>query len=91
MMDRLAAGIVIALAALLMGGTFARDAMAGAPGTNLPERAVSVRSQAPVVNGPRSELVLSLILTLEALRAAPALLDARKSDAFGFDLTRRRG
>ena len=36
------------------------------------------KSQMPAASGLRSERVLSLLLTLEALRAAPALLDTQK-------------
>ena len=74
-MDRLATGIVIAVAALIFSGSFVRDAMAGESGTRAAEVAETVKSQAPVMNGPRSERVMSLILTLEALRAGPVLLD----------------
>lgn len=78
-MDRLAAGVMIAIAALLMSGGFVRDVAAGEAGVKTPLPAQSVKSQDPVVNGLRSELVLSLVLALEALRAAPAnLSDARK-------------
>lgn len=78
-MDRLAAGVMIAIAALLMSGGFVREVAAGEAGVKTPLPAQSVKSQDPVVNGLRSELVLSLVLALEALRAAPAnLSDARK-------------
>jgi hypothetical protein len=78
-MDRLSTGIVIALAALMLSGGFVHDVMAEESGVRAPELAEAVKSQAPVLNGPRSERVLSLILTLEALRTAPVLLDSRKS------------
>jgi hypothetical protein len=77
-MDRLAAGTMIALAAVLMSGSLKGETMADEPGVKAPDAAEAVKSQVPVVNGFRSERVLSLILTLEALRAAPALLDTRK-------------
>jgi hypothetical protein len=78
-MDRLATGVMIALAALFMSGGFVRDVAAAEAGVKPPAGAQPVASPAPVVNGLRSELVLSLVLTLEALRAAPAnLADARK-------------
>jgi hypothetical protein len=76
-MDRLATGTVIALAAVLMSGSFAGDVMARETGTRAPEQANDIKSQDPVANGLRSERVLSLILTLEALRAAPALLEVK--------------
>jgi hypothetical protein len=77
-MDRLSTGIVIALAALMLSGGFVRDVMAEESGMRAPVVAEVVKSQAPVLNGPRSERVLSLLLTLEALRTAPVLLEARK-------------
>jgi len=67
-MGRLATGIVIAVTALVIGGLF-RDVQAGEPsrtpvaGTSYP---------IPVAVGPSSGRVLSLLLALEALRAAPA-------------------
>jgi hypothetical protein len=73
-MDRLLTGIAIALAALVLSGGFMRDVMAAEPGARAPELAEPVKSQIPVAKGFRSERVLSLILTLEALRAAPDLL-----------------
>lgn len=80
-MDRLAAGTVIAIAALVMGGGFVRDAQAGESALSSKTEVVSiaaVASRIPVAHGPGSELVLSLMLTLDPLRAAPALLDASK-------------
>ena len=77
-MDRLATGTMIALAAVLMSGSFVGDVMARETG-KAPELANDIKSQDPVGNGLRSERVLSLILTLEALRAAPALLEVGKS------------
>jgi hypothetical protein len=78
-MDRLATGIMIALAAVLMSGSFVGDVMARETGSKTPVPANDIKSQDPVVNGFRGERVLSLLLTLEALRAAPALLDVGKS------------
>lgn len=80
-MDRLAAGIMIAIAALVMNGGLVRDALAENAGLSAKTQAAAaaiVTSQSPVAYGPRSERVLSLLLTLEALRAAPALLDPSK-------------
>jgi hypothetical protein len=76
-MDRIATGIVIAATALLMSGGLMRDVMAADSGARVPDTEI-IKSQGPVAYGPSSERVMSLILTLEALRAAPALLDARK-------------
>lgn len=80
-MDRLAAGIMIAIAALVMNGGLVRDALAEEIGTGAKTQAapaVSVMSPTPVAYGLRSERVLSLLLTLEALRAVPVLLDRSK-------------
>jgi len=80
-MDRLAAGIMIATAALVMNGGLVRDALAADAGMGAKTQAaaaVTVTSPTPVAYGLRSERVLSLLLTLEALRAAPALLDTSK-------------
>ena len=78
-MDRILTGIAIALAALMMSGGIMREAVAEEAGAKASAASPSATSQAPVVNGLRSERVLSLLLTLEALRAAPALLEARKT------------
>ena len=77
-MDRIGTGIAIALCALVMSGGYVRDVMAGEAGTRVSAEASSMISQVAVVNGLRSERVLSLILTLEALRVAPALLNGQK-------------
>ncbi len=76
-MDRLAAGIMIAIAALVMNGGLVRDARAGEAGPGAKAQ-TTITSQTPVAYGLRSERVLSLLLTLEALRAAPVLLDRSK-------------
>jgi hypothetical protein len=78
-MDRLATAIMIALAALVMNGGLVRDVMAEEAGMRIPAPSLAIeRSQMPAATGLRSERVLSLLLTLEALRAAPALLDTSK-------------
>ena len=79
-MDRLAAGIIIAIAALVMSGGLVRDAQAGEAGAvraTVAETA-TVKSLPPAATGLRGELVLSLLLALEALRSAPGLLDTSK-------------
>jgi hypothetical protein len=76
-MDRLAAGIMIAIAALVMSGGLVRDAQAQNAG-GVRAVAAPIQSLPAAVPGPRSERVLSLVLTLEALRAAQALLDRPK-------------
>lgn len=78
-MDRLTTGIIIALAALVMSGGLMRDVMAREAGAGAPVTAEpAIKSQIPEAIGHRSERVLSLVLTLEALRAAPDLLEPRK-------------
>ena len=78
-MDRLATAIMIALAALVMNGSFVRDVMAEEAGMRIPVASAAIgKSQMPAATGLRGERVLSLLLTLEALRAAPALLDTPK-------------
>lgn len=80
-MDRLAAGIMIAIAALVMNGGLVRDALAEDISVGAKAQAATaaiVTSPTPVAYGLRSERLLSLLLTLEALRAAPALLDRSK-------------
>ncbi|MHB1101932.1 MAG: hypothetical protein ACYC0C_03945 [Devosia sp.] len=80
-MDRLAAGIMIAIAALVMNGGLVRDALAEDTGLSAKAQAAAtaiVASPTPVGYGLRGERVLSLLLTLEAPRAAPALLDPSK-------------
>ena len=77
-MNRLATAIMIALAALVMNGGMLRDVMAEEAGMRLPSSATELKSQTPATSGLRSERVLSLLLTLEALRAAPGALDSPK-------------
>jgi hypothetical protein len=77
-MDRLAAAIMIALAALVMNGGLASKVLAEEAGMRLPSSATEQKSQISAANGLRSERVLSLLLTLQALQAAPSLLDTPK-------------
>jgi hypothetical protein len=73
-MTRLAAALMIALTAFAMQGGLVKPVLAeqsaGRP-------AVSQASPTPMA-GHRSERLLSLLLALEALRAAPGLLDSQK-------------
>lgn len=62
------------MAALAMTGANPPHADAREPMLPAPAGA-AVPSPQPVMHGPRSGRVLGLLLTLEALRAAPALLD----------------
>jgi len=69
-MDRLAAGIVIAAAPMAINGSFVREVQ----GNESPVLQPTLSSSTPVASGNRSERVLSLVLALEALRAAPGVL-----------------
>ena len=71
-MGRLAAGTVIALAILAMNGNLVRDVLA--EDSQRLTTSAQLSSTTSVASGPRSERVLSLLLTLEALRAAPEVL-----------------
>jgi hypothetical protein len=77
-MDRLATGIMIALAALVMNGPLVSTVKAEEAGMRLPSSAATAKSPDIQASGLRGERVLSLLLTLEALRAAPGLLDTPK-------------
>jgi hypothetical protein len=74
MMSRIAVGMMIAIAALLMNGGLIRPAsaedLAKASGP-----ALSTSNSTAI--GLRSERVLSLLIALEALRAAPEVLVKR--------------
>lgn len=61
------------MAALAMTGTGPADAATREPG--LVGGHAPASSSALAMQGPRSGRVLGLLLTLEALRATPALLD----------------
>lgn len=69
-MDRLASGIVIAIAVLAISGGLMRDVL----GEERMRSETELSSTIPVASGHRSERVLSLVLALEALRAAPGVL-----------------
>ena len=77
-MDRIAAALMIAIAALVMNGGLIKDVFAEELG-GAPVGAAPPSSSSPVVSGPRSERVLSLLIALEALRVAPEVL-ARSKD-----------
>ena len=74
-MGRLAAGTVIALAMLAMNGNLVRDVLAEDSQRLIASTTLS--SATPVASGPTRERVLSLLLTLEALRAAPQVLSTK--------------
>lgn len=72
-MDRIATGAMIAAAALLMTGGLGKEAFAREPAASTPP-AVQTAAPPPAVHSGR---VLSLLLTLEALRLAPEVLERR--------------
>ncbi|WP_417309455.1 hypothetical protein [Devosia sp.] len=74
-MDRLAIGLMTALFALLVHGGFVKDVLAeDTSRLSLSHgQAVPSLTNPPATTGSRSARVMSLLLTLEALRAAPEL------------------
>jgi len=75
-MGRLAAGTVIAIAMLAMNGNLVRDVLA--EDSQRLVASTTLSSATLVASGPSSERVLSLLLTLEALRVAPEVLTPRR-------------
>jgi hypothetical protein len=76
MMSRIAVGMMIAIAALLMNGGLVRPVLA----ENLARASIAAPTLSTPntsVQGHRSERVLSLLIALEALRAAPEVLEKR--------------
>lgn len=76
-MDRLAAGTVIAVAVFAANGALVRDVQAEDGQRHA--LSTSLSSATSVDHGLRSERVLSLLLTLEALQAAPQVLGLERS------------
>ncbi|MBK8084357.1 MAG: hypothetical protein IPK28_11430 [Devosia sp.] len=76
-MDRIAAALMIAIAALIINGGLVRDVLAEDLG-RIPMGSSVAVSDIPVASGLRSERVLSLLIALEALRAAPEALNRSK-------------
>jgi hypothetical protein len=75
-MSRIAVGVMIAIAALIMNGGLVRQVLAddfAKPSGNAPVLSTTITA----TSGHRSERVLSLLIALEALRAAPEVLDKR--------------
>ena len=77
-MDRIAVGAMIAIAALVLNGGLVKDVLAKDIGQPRAGTTVTDQSHTPVASGLRGERVMSLLLTLEALRAAPGVLDQSK-------------
>lgn len=74
-MDRIATGTMIAATALLLTSGLGTDVMAREPVKPPAPAASTLPQPAPPL---RSGRILSLLLTLEALHQAPALLDTGK-------------
>lgn len=75
-MSRIAVGVMIAVAALAMNGGLVRQVLA----EDYASRAGSAPALSTTItatSGHRSERVLSLLIALEALRAAPEALTKR--------------
>jgi len=75
-MSRIAVGVMIAIAALVMNGGMIRQVVAddlSRNAGNVPVLSTTVTA----TSGHRSERVLSLLIALEALRAAPEVLVKR--------------
>jgi hypothetical protein len=75
-MSRIAVGVMIAIAALVMNGGMIRQVLAD----DLSRTAGGVPALSTTItaaSGHRSERVLSLLIALEALRAAPEVLVKR--------------
>lgn len=78
-MDQTATGLMIAATALVLNGGLAGEALAEtSPRTGLSHgpAAFQLPDDQTVGIGQRSGRVLSLLMALEALRAAPEVLDA---------------
>lgn len=74
-MSRIAVGVMIAGFALLMNGGLVREVLANESSSAGSQLALSTTITA--TSGHRSERVLSLLIALEALRAAPEVLTKR--------------
>lgn len=79
-MSRIAVGVMIAIAVLIMNGGLVRQVLA----EDLSKAAINAGAMTPALSttitatsGHRSERVLSLLIALEALRAAPEVLVKR--------------
>lgn len=72
-MSRIAVGVMIAIAALVMNGGMIRQVTAEDSATGTPVLSTTITA----ASGHRSERVLSLLIALEALRAAPEALTKR--------------
>jgi len=75
-MSQIAVGVMIAVAALAMNGGLVRQVLAEDFATT-PGAAPALSTTITATSGLRSERVLSLLIALEALRAAPEVLVKR--------------
>ena len=76
-MDRLAAGLMIALAALVLNGGPVKDVLAEDTSRLALSHGQAVPSPSPLASGSLSGRLMSLLFTLDALRAAPEALEVR--------------
>lgn len=75
-MSRIAVGMMIASSALVMNGGLVRQGLAEDFASTVGS-APALSTTITATSGHRSERVLSLLIALEALRAAPEVLDKR--------------
>ena len=75
-MSRIAVGMMIASSALVMNGGMVRQVLAEDFARTVGS-APALSTTITATSGHRSERVLSLLIALEALRAAPEVLDKR--------------
>lgn len=73
-MDRIAAGAAIAIATLAMSAGMSQDVLA---------RDTPPQSAAPAAIAPTATRILGLLVTIEALRGTPAVLELGKSGPIG--------
>ena len=75
-MSRIAVGVMIAMSALVMNGGLVRQVLAE-DFVKTAGSATALSTTITATSGLRSERVLSLLIALEALRAAPEVLTKR--------------
>jgi len=78
-MDQTSTGLMNAHSALVLNGGLAKAALDGSParhGLSHGPAALQLPAESTGVTGHRSERLLTLLVALEALRAAPEALDA---------------
>ena len=73
-MHRIAAAMLITATVLVLNGSMLRDALAAEPALKTPAPCAEISQPATI----RNAKVLSLLMILETLRQAPAVLDPQK-------------